>query len=116
MMHVLELDTLLRSLTPHQLKIVQALYDSDGEWLTRSKGARSIGKKRLTPYDINCLDLLTERGLIKTSTKPTNAPGSDFAYIYNMTEDVANLIAYWDDMREKDELPQRRKRVNLVED
>lgn len=113
-MHVFELDALLWELTPHQLKLVQALYDSEGKWLTRAEVARAISKKRLTPYDINCLDMLTEKGLIETSTKPTTAPGSDFAYIYNMSDTMAQLIAHWDEMRERGQLPQRRKPVNLV--
>lgn len=113
-MHVAELDAILRTLTPHQLKLVQALYDSDGQWLTRSQMARAIGKKRLTPYDIDCLKMLTEHSIIQTSRRPTTAPGSEFAYIYHMPDTIAELIAYWDELREQELTERRRRPVNLV--
>ena len=78
-MDVYELDAHLKKLTPHRMKLVQAIYESEGVWLTRAMVARSIGKKRLTPYDINCLEQLSDMDIIVTSKRPTTAPGSDFA-------------------------------------
>jgi len=109
-----ELDVHMRELTPHRLKLVQAVYESEGEWLTRAMLARSIGKRRLTPYDIRCLKQLSDKGLIITSKRPTNAPGSDFAYIYNMTEAVADSIQKWSERREAEANKRKRKPVNLV--
>lgn len=111
-MDVYELDAYFQRFTPHQKKLVQALYDHSGKWLTRAKLARAISKRRLTPYDIDCLKLLTDKGLIETSTRPTTAPGSDFAYIYNMPDRVADLIAQWADFR--DERNRQRRPVDLV--
>lgn len=118
MMDVYELDEHMRELTPHQLKIIEALYNANGEWLTRIQVARAIGKKRLTPYDINCLKLLTEKELIDTSTQPTNAPGSDFAYIYSMGDEVAFVLQEWTKIREqiREEQARKRKPINLVPD
>lgn len=117
-MDVYVLDSILRDLTPHQLKIVQALYDSGGDWMTRSQVARSLGKRRLTPYDINCLKMLTDQSIILTSTQPTTAPGSDFAYIYTMPDAIADLIAQWSELKDEireQEKSRRRKPVNLVD-
>lgn len=115
-MDVYELDEILRDMTPHRLKIIQAIYNGDGEWMTRSQVARALGKRRLTPYDISCLQMLTDKSIIVTSTRPTTAPGSDFAYIYNMPEAIVELIQEWSEMKKAH--PQsrvsRRKPVDLV--
>ena len=113
-MDIQAIDQQLKQLTRHQLKILQAVYDAGEAWLTRSQLARSLGKKRLTPYDIDCLQLLTEQGLIATSTQPTTAPGSDFAYIYHMPEHVANGLQAWAEVnqRNEDDAP-KRKPINL---
>lgn len=115
-MDLQELDAQMQVLTSHQLKILQAVYNSGGTWLTRSKLAKALGKKRLTPYDIDCLKMLTDKHLIETSTQPTTAPGSDFAYIYNMPNDVAEVLQEWSDMRESETNEQQRKPINIVND
>ena len=113
-MNLAEIDAHMQELTPHQMKIVEAVYDAGETWLTRSKVARGLGKKRLTPYDIDCLKLLTERGIIETSTQPTTAPGSDFAYIYHMPDDIAEILAAWSDKRAESTRRASRKPLNLV--
>lgn len=100
-MTILELDNFIRELTPHQLRLLQAVYDGGRRWLTRANMARAINKRRLTPYDINCLKMLAEEGIIEESTQDTNAPGSDFAYVYNMPEHVAALMQEWWEQRER---------------
>ena len=119
-MDVYQLDAHLRELTSHQLKIIQAMYDAGGEWLTRAKVAKQLGKRRLTPYDINCLTMLSEKEILEISTQPTTAPGSDFAYIYTMPDEVAEVVQQWSEMR--DELHREntskksRKPINLLDD
>jgi len=119
-MDVYQLDTYLRNLTPHQLKIIQVLYDAEGEWLTRAMVAKRLGKKRLTPYDINCLTMLSEKNIFKLSTQPTTAPGSDFAYIYTMSDDIAELIQEWsqvkDQLQNENNSKKSRKPLNLVDE
>ena len=115
-MNFVELDEHLQSLTSHQLKIVQAIYHSGGTWLTRSKVAKALGKRRLTPYDIECLKHLTELTIIETSTQPTTAPGSDFAYIYHMQDEIATLVREWSERREQQTDDSIREPINLVDD
>lgn len=115
-MDVHELDAHLQALTPHQLKIVQAIYDGGGTWMTRTKVAKALKKRRLTPYDINCLAMLTEKGIIETRTQPTTAPGSDFAYIYNMPDHIAELLQKWSESRQTSTQTSRRKPINLLGD
>jgi len=54
-----------KRLTPHALKMEAALGRGRNQWHTRLEIARAIGKKRLTPYDIDLLDLLAEMGRIR---------------------------------------------------
>lgn len=115
-MDLYEMDEHLQELTPHQLKIVQAVYNGGGVWLTRARVARALGKRRLTPYDINCLKMLTEKAIIETSTQPTTAPGSDFAYVYHMPDDVAEVLQEWADMREQELRQRRRRPIRLTEE
>ncbi|MGB1288391.1 MAG: hypothetical protein ACPG7F_17790 [Aggregatilineales bacterium] len=115
-MDVYELDKILSELTPHRLKVIEAIYSGDGEWMSRTHVAKALGKRRLTPYDINCLDMLSETNIIVQSTRPTTAPGSDFAYIYNMSDEMVELLQTWTEMKKAN--PQarlsRRKPLDLV--
>jgi len=119
-MDVYELDSYLRNLTPHQLKMVQTIYNTGGKWLTRAQVAKELGKRRLTPYDINCLTLLTEKKILSMDTQPTTAPGSDFAYIYTMPDEIAEVVQKWsevrDQLRETDNPTKTRKPINLLPD
>lgn len=102
-MDAYQLETYLQNLTPHQFKIMQVMYDAGSEWLTRAMVAKRLGKKRLTPYDINCLAMLSEKNILETSTQPTTAPGSDFAYIYTMPDEIAEAIQEWSEMRNQNQ-------------
>ena len=108
------LDETLQSLTPHQKKIIQVLYDSGNTWLTRSKVAKGLGKRRLTPYDITCLTTLAETGILEAATQETTAPGSDFAYIYHMPDSIAEALQTWAEQREEAK-SKGRKPINLLE-
>lgn len=116
-MDVYQLDAYLQNLTPHQLKIVQILYDAEGEWLTRAVVAKRLGKRRLTPYDINCLTMLSDKKILEISSQPTTAPGSDFAYIYTMSDEIAGVLQQWSEVRnqlqDKDHFKKSRKPINL---
>ena len=52
-------------ITTHAEKLRGVLEESRNQWLTRRQIALKIGKKRLTPYDIDLLDLLAEHGIIQ---------------------------------------------------
>lgn len=119
-MDVYQLDEYLQTLTPHQFKIMQVMYDSGSEWLTRAMVAKRLDKKRLTPYDINCLVMLSEKKVLETSTQPTTAPGSDFAYIYTMPDEIAELVQKWSEIRDqlhgKKDPQKTRKPINLLDE
>lgn len=118
-MDLYQLDAYLQKLTPHQMKIIQIMYDAENEWLTRAMVAKRLDKRRLTPYDINCLTMLAKKDILEESTQPTTAPGSDFAYIYTMPDEVADTIQQWSEMRnQRDENTQQRTRkpINLSDD
>lgn len=115
-MEFVELDAHMKTLTSHQRKIVEAIYEAGDAWLTRSKLAHALDKRRLTPYDIDCLKRLTEIELIATSTQPTTAPGSDFAYIYNMPDEVATTLQEWAEKNDKQASDTKRKPINLSDD
>ena len=62
--------------------------------------------------------MLTERGIILTDTQPTTAPGSDFAYIHNMPDEVAEVLAEWSEVRDQirpdGTLAKPRKKIDLI--
>ena len=119
-MDVYQLDAYLGNLTPHQFKIVQVLYDAGSEWLTRAMVAKRLEKRRLTPYDINCLTMLVDKNIIEISTQPTSAPGSDFAYVYTMPDEIAEMLQEWSEIRaqnqEENNNKKPRKPINLLND
>lgn len=116
-MDVYQVDSQLKNATPHQLKIVQAMYHTGGTWLTRAQVARELGKRRLTPYDIDCLSMLAEKKILEIATQPTTAPGSDFAYIYTMPNEMAEVVQKWSELRDQlrsgDNSSKTRKHINL---
>jgi len=52
-------------ITEQAEKLRGAIEKQPNRWLTRKQVANAIGKKRLTPYDIDLLEILADRGLIK---------------------------------------------------
>ncbi len=51
-------------MTVHAEGILILLQKNKNHWLTRSQVAGLMKRKRLTPYDILCLDLLVTLGLV----------------------------------------------------
>ncbi len=85
----------LAAMTEHQKKILELLYLVGKRWLTRSEIARSMGKRRLNPYDLECLALLSEKGFITISRRPSKVPGIEYAHIYQVTPEAASGIKGW---------------------
>jgi hypothetical protein len=52
-------------ITEQAEKLRSAIEKQANRWLTRRQIASAIGKKRLTPYDIDLLDLLADHDLIQ---------------------------------------------------
>jgi hypothetical protein len=53
-----------KRMTIHAEKMLAQLQAHKNRWHTRSEVAFLMKRKRLTPYDIQCLELLAEMGLI----------------------------------------------------
>lgn len=96
-MDIHELEAHIAALTEHQQRILQVLYEANQTWLTRSKIAHLLDKKKLTPYDVECLNLLNERGLVDVSHKPSRAPGIPYAYLYRISESALAGIQSWEE-------------------
>lgn len=56
-------------LTDHGKKILSRLRATAPNWMSRTQLAESIGKKRLTQYDVAVLELLTKMELIEANQK-----------------------------------------------
>jgi len=54
-----------KRITAHGIKLRDAIESRRNHWLTRKDLASLIGKKRLTPYDIDMLALLAENAQIR---------------------------------------------------
>lgn len=54
----------VNELTNHQWKLLEVLIKSNTKWVSRRHIAQAIGKRRLIPYDIDCLQMLEERELV----------------------------------------------------
>lgn len=54
-----------KRITAHAEKLLNGLEKKRNQWQTRNDIAKLISKKRLTPYDIDLLDLLAEQGYIR---------------------------------------------------
>ena len=52
-------------ITPRAEKLQNALAGRKNQWFTRHDVARLVGKKRLTPHEIDLLHLLGEKGRIR---------------------------------------------------
>lgn len=60
--------------TPQGAKLLAALKDAGGVWLTRKAIAEAVGKKRLTPYDVALLELLVNQGDAEAEKRPHEGP------------------------------------------
>lgn len=86
-----------RRITAHAQKLQRALEGRRNRWHTRRKVALAIGKKRLTPYDIQLLDLLAAQGLIR-ATQEEGYSREGFRWLYGVFDPDADPDApeAWD--------------------
>ena len=64
----------VNELTNHQWKLLEVLIKANAQWVNRRRIAESIGKRRLIPYDIDCLKLLEKRSLVNIKKVDDNTP------------------------------------------
>ncbi|MBZ0293848.1 MAG: hypothetical protein K8L99_14880 [Anaerolineae bacterium] len=68
-------------ITDHALKLLEVLQAQTGQWLNRKAIAEGVGKRRLTPYDIELLQRLVDEGLVEIGKRPNPTPiGYEYAY------------------------------------
>jgi hypothetical protein len=51
-----------------------------GDWMSRKQLAAAIGRKRLTPHDIDTLEMLTHAGYIEAEKHTTGVVLYEFRY------------------------------------
>jgi hypothetical protein len=80
-MKILEPDYNAPPITDQALKILEVLEKRHGAWLKRKEIASGLGKRRLTPYDIELLQRLCDEGLAEMGKRPNPTPiGFEYAY------------------------------------
>ncbi|MBZ0301750.1 MAG: hypothetical protein K8J31_18530 [Anaerolineae bacterium] len=68
-------------ITDQALKILEVLQNKPGQWLKRKEIALDLGKRRLTPYDIELLQRLCDEGMAEIGKRPNPTPiGYEYAY------------------------------------
>jgi hypothetical protein len=83
-MRILEPDYNAPPLTDQALKLLEALQRKSGKWMKRKEIALALGKRRLTPYDIELLQRLCDEGLAEIGKRPNPTPiGFEYAYRAN---------------------------------
>jgi hypothetical protein len=72
-------------LTNHQWKLLEVLIQAGNEWVTRRQIAHTIGKRRLIPYDIGCLEALEEQELVNIDRVADTTP-IGFQVVYRVSD------------------------------
>jgi hypothetical protein len=80
-MKILEPDYNAPPITDQALKLLEVLRDRPNRWLKRKEIALALGKRRLTPYDIELLQRLCDEDLAEIGKRPNPTPiGFEYAY------------------------------------
>lgn len=99
-----ELEQRVSKLTNHQWKLLEVLIKAGGEWVTRRHIANTIGKRRLIPYDIGCLQLLEERELVDIEHVHDDTP-IGYQVVYRISESVLEALEQLNNQRHEDDSP-----------
>ena len=73
-------------ITPHAETLREVLEGSRNQWFTRREIALKLDKRRLTPYEIDLLHLLAERGRIHIMQEEGYSRDG-FRWIYGVFDD-----------------------------
>ncbi len=77
-------------ITDHAMKLLEVLQEQDGKWMTRKAIAEGLGKRRLTPYDIELLQRLCDEQLAEIGKRPNPTP-IGFEYAYRISGDSEEM-------------------------
>ena len=80
-MKLLEPDYKSPPITDQAVKLLEVLQEKPEQWLKRKEIALALGKRRLTPYDIELLQRLCDVGMAEIGKRPNPTPiGYEYAY------------------------------------
>jgi len=86
-------------LTNHQWKLLEVLIKANVNWATRRQIAHAIGKRRLIPYDINCLQTLEEKELINIERIHDDTP-IGYQVVYRISDKTHEALEQINQLRE----------------
>lgn len=89
----------VNTLTNHQWKLLEVLIKAQGKWVSRREIAQQIGKRRLIPYDINCLQQLEERLLIVIQHIHDDTP-IGYQVVYRASDETLGALKEINELRE----------------
>jgi hypothetical protein len=115
---VAEFDDLVIGMTPHYIRILEAVYNFENRRASRLQIALAIGKRRLTPYDHRALKMLSHAGVIEVSTRPIASPLTDVVYLYRVPDSVAELMEEWVEWRKNNgnrPILRKRKPISFID-
>jgi hypothetical protein len=98
-MDVERFDDIITVLTPHYIRMLEAVYSFENRWASRLQIALALGKRRLTPYDHRALQFLASEGVIEVTTRPVASTITDIMYLYRVPDAVADLMIEWTEWR-----------------
>lgn len=78
-------------LTNHQWKLLEVLIQANMKWVTRRQIANTIGKRRLIPYDIDCLKTLEEFELVNIEQVHDDTP-IGYQVVYRVSEQTMSVL------------------------
>lgn len=90
-MTLTEFSTHVSQLTEHQWKILELLIQTHDQWNSRRQIAKAIGKKRLIPYDIGCLQALVNMNLIDIQHIHDDTP-IGYQVVYRISEGTVSAL------------------------
>jgi hypothetical protein len=80
-----------KRLTPRADVLRKTLEGSTNHWFTRREIALKVGKKRLTPYEIDLLHLLAEKGAIQISQEEGYSRDG-YRWLYGVFDNASNAL------------------------
>lgn len=78
-------------LTEHQWRILEVLIQTHDQWNSRRQIANAIGKKRLIPYDIGCLQALVNMNLIDIQHVHDDTP-IGYQVMYRISQQTVSAL------------------------
>lgn len=89
----------VNQLTNHQWKLLEVLIKASNQWVSRRQIAQAIGKRRLIPYDIGCLQMLEERQLVNIRHVHDDTP-IGYQVVYRTSEQTIAALQQINALRE----------------